>query len=229
MAKEKNTALSKRILTDPSYARTRENMEEFSQAGKAGKLLRDSLRALLKYAQDARMSGRLSGALSRVIKSDTVNDRGKRTVTGGDLQLLQGFEFNKDAALSATFLAPHTASIDRATGVCQVDIAAFVPVVMIAPPLSATHFQLVAAASELDLAARTYVSDYTQTAELVYGADEQAAINLSLGLPANSAHPLFLVLGIKFYQEVNGKFYQLYADQYNASALVKIDQPAAAE
>jgi len=115
------------------------------------------------------MSGRLSGAFSKVIKSDTVNNRGRRTVMDGNLQLLQGFEFYKDAALSATFLALYTSSIDRATGVCQVDVPAFVPTVMTAPPPSATHFQLVAAAAELNLAARSYVSDYTQTAELAYG------------------------------------------------------------
>jgi len=39
---------------------------------------------------------------------------------------------------------------------------------------------------------------------------------------ANSTHPLFLLLGIQFYQQVNGINYPLKNGSFNALKLVKV-------
>ena len=41
-------------------------------------------------------------------------------------------------------------------------------------------------------------------------------------MKAASTHPLFLAMGIEFYQEVNGTMYPLKNGAYNALALVKL-------
>jgi hypothetical protein len=40
---------------------------------------------------------------------------------------------------------------------------------------------------------------------------------------AASTKPLFLALGVEFYQEVNGQMYPLKNGAYNPLALVKVD------
>jgi hypothetical protein len=60
LAREKGGVDANRIANDPAFQRTRENGAEFGRAGKAGKLLRTALRALLLNSTDSRMVGRLT-------------------------------------------------------------------------------------------------------------------------------------------------------------------------
>jgi hypothetical protein len=39
---------------------------------------------------------------------------------------------------------------------------------------------------------------------------------------ANSTHPLFLLLGVEFFQEVNGQMYSLRNGGYNSLAIVMV-------
>ncbi|WP_262707878.1 hypothetical protein [Pseudocnuella soli] len=41
-------------------------------------------------------------------------------------------------------------------------------------------------------------------------------------MAANSTHPLMLVLGISFFQQVNGNSYSLKNGAYNALAIVRV-------
>jgi hypothetical protein len=50
-----------------------------------------------------------------------------------------------------------------------------------------------------------------------------AVIDLPNAVTANSVHPLFLVLGIEFYQQVNGQMYLLKNGAFNALSLLKVD------
>ena len=49
-----------------------------------------------------------------------------------------------------------------------------------------------------------------------------APLTLENNLTANSTHPLFFVLGIEFYQEVNGEKYPLKNGAFNALQIVKV-------
>jgi len=222
------STLSKRIATDPAYERTRENMAEFERAGKAGKLLTDSMRILANNARDSRLTSRMAKEMSKVIKTDALNGRGLRTVTDGNLGLLQGFEFNNDARLTTVFFAPYTVAIDRAAGTLNIAIAEFEPKTMINAPAGTTHFSVTAAASEVNFGGNVHTGAHAATAELVYGDQKEAAIALNTAVTANSTQPLFLALGVRFYQQVNGKFYPLNSGKFNALAIVKVDLPAAA-
>lgn len=223
MAREKSGVSSKRFATDPAFARTRENVAEFTRAAKAGKLLRSALHTLIRNVSDHRMVSRLTKQMMEVIKADAVNDRGERNVIDGEALLLEGFEFNANAALSTTFFAPYTSAMDRAAGILKIDIPAFVPAKMITAPPSATHFKLVTGAAEVDFEAGTSTGVTAATAELVYGQQTEAVISLSNAVTANSTHPLFLALGIEFYQQVNNKFYALNSGASNPLALIKVD------
>lgn len=222
LAREKGGVPADRIANDPAFQRTRENGEEFGRAGKAGKLLRNAIRAMLQNASDSRMVSRLTQKMVEVIQEDTTNARGLRNVIDGEAELLEGFEFNISGKLGTTLYAPFTATIDRVAGTLTANIPAFVPINMLAAPGGSTHFKIVSAGAEVDFENETFVMDNQATAVLPWDATATAVINLANTVTANSTKPLFLALGIEFYQEVNGQMYPLKNGAYNALALVKV-------
>lgn len=94
---------------------------------------------------------------------------------------------------------------------------------MIAAPGGATHFKIISAGAEVDFENEVFVADTKSTAVLPWDANATAVINLANAVTANSTHPLFLALGIEFYQQVNGQMYPLKNGAFNALALVKVD------
>lgn len=222
LAREKGGVSADKIANDPAFQRTRENGEEFGRAGKAGKILRNAIRAMLQNASDSRMVSRLTQKMVEVIQEDTTNPRGLRNVIDGEAELLEGFEFNINGKLGTTLYAPFTTIIDRVAGTLTANIPAFVPINMIAAPGGTTHFKIVSAGAEVDFENETFVMGNQATAVLPWDANATAVVNLVNGVTANSTHPLFLALGIEFYQEVNGQMYPLKNGAYNALALVKV-------
>lgn len=222
MAREKGGVSGDRIMNDPAFQRTRENGAEFGRAGKAGKMLRNSIQNLLRSAKDTRMVGRLTKAMVKVIQMDAVNPRGLRNVIDGEAELLEGFEFNINGKLSTTLFAPSTKTLDRVSGNAKIDIPAFVPTDNIIAPGGSTHYKIVGAGMEIDFEGGTYVCVQSETAMQTLDNVLTTAIELDHALPPNSTHPLFLVLGISFYQEVNGEHYVLKNGSYNALQIVKV-------
>ena len=222
IAKEKTGLNGDRIATDPAFQRTRENGAEFGRAGKAGKMVRTAFRSLLQNAADSSMTARLTKEFMKVIQADTTSVRGERNVIDGEAELLQGFDFNGQGKLSTTLFAPFTATIDRAAGSLTVAIPSFVPNVMIGYPSGATHFKTRAAGASIDFEGESFEQEVSESAILPLNGTATAALNLANSLTANSTHPLFLVLGIEFYQEVNGAMYPLKNGAFNALSIVKV-------
>ncbi len=223
LAREKGGVSAERIANDATFQRTRENGAEFGRAGKAGKILRNAIRALLQNASDSRMVSRLTQKMVEVIQEDVTNTRGQRNVIDGEAELLTGFEFNKNGKLGTTLYAPYTGTIDRVAGTIVANLPAFVPLNMIAAPGGTTHFKIVSAGAEVDFENESFVVDSQATAILPWDSNATAVINLSNAVTANSTHPLFLMLGIEFYQQVNGQMYPLKNGAYNALAIADVD------
>lgn len=223
LAREKTSVNKERIANDPAFARTRENGAEFGRAGAAGKVLRTALRSLLLNTADSRMLSRLTREMMKVIQADAINERGLRNVIDGEAALLEGFEFNAGSKLGTSLFAPYSTTIDRVSGELLITIPSFVPVNMVAAPSGATHFKLVSAGVEVDFENKTYVVDFGNSSSLPISSAATAAMNLSHQVTANSTKPLFLVLGIEFYQEVNGNQYSLKNGAFNALCLVKVN------
>ena len=213
-----------RIKNDPAFERTRENGSEFGRAGKAGKLLRNALREVILNSKDSRMSSRLTKDMLVAVQADTENVRGERTITKGDITLLSGFEFNKDAKLGNTLFMPYNAAVDRVAGELKVTIPAFIPANTIAAPSGATHAIICLGGAEVDFDAEIFVANAQKSAAVALTAAEQAELVLTSNVTANSDKPLFIAFGVEFYQEVNGEKYPLKSGSYNALALVSISK-----
>ena len=165
---------------------------------------------------------RLVKEMMKVIKADATSTRGLRNVVDGEAEMLQQFEFNANAELSTTLFAQYTPSIDRTSGTVSVTVPPFTPLTAIVAPEGATHFKLIAAASEIDFEAKTFLTDSADTGNMLIDSVPTALITLSTTLPAASTHPLFLVFGIQFGQLVNGTVYPLKNGTFNALSIASV-------
>jgi hypothetical protein len=215
---------AERIRTDDSFIRTRENAKEFGLAAKAGHLMRESITSILAKAKDRRVTSRLVKDLMKVSHTDTTSARGERTPAAGDLTLLSGFNFNKNAVFNSTFEAPSTVTVDRVAGTIDIGILSFVPIDSMAAPQGATHFKIVMAGSEVDFDAVTYNTDLQTTAILPFDSTATTSISQSLSVSAGTVLPLFAYIGIQWYEQVNGNYYILNNHRNNCLAVVKVDQ-----
>ncbi len=222
LAREKGGIDASRIASDPAFQRTRENGSEFGRAGKAGKILRTALRSLLLNSADGRMVSRLTQRMIQVIQADLISVRGLRNVIDGEAELLAGFEFNIRGKLGTSLFAPFLATIDRPTGVIEVTLASFIPANMIAAPSGTTHFKIISAGAEVDFEAETFVVENSETAILPWDSAGTAIITQTNTVTPASTKPLFLALGVEFYQQVNGQMYALKNGAYNPLALVSV-------
>lgn len=150
MIREKGGVSGSRMASDPAFIRTRENQAEFGRAGKAGKLLRNAFQSVLLGASDGGMVSRLHKEMMRVVKADATSTRGQRNVLDGELEMLEGFDFNEAGKLTQTLFAPYAATVNRTTGALAVSVPSFIPLNQVVAPSEATHYQLSTAAAEID-------------------------------------------------------------------------------
>ena len=136
--------------------------------------------------------------------------------------MLAGFEFNIRGKLGTSLFAPFVGAIDRASGEITVNLEPFVPANMIAAPGGTTHFKIISAGAEIDFETETFVEAHSETAILPWDAVAALAISQLNTVTAASTKPLFLALGVEFYQEVNGQMYPLKNGSYNPLALVQV-------
>lgn len=225
MVKAKSAVSADKIKSDPKFARTRENMAEFGNAGKSGKNIRNPFTSLLQGSADNRMVSRLVATCMNVLHTDTISKRGKRIVAKGDLSLFTDFEFNKKGILSTTLLAPYTVSFVRTTGVVTFDLPVFTPSTGIAAPQGATHYQVQIAAASVNISSRKNKSEKTASAILPWDDTPTTDLSLSVTLAANSTDPVFVLVQILFFVQLNAEYYPLQNGAYNACAIAEVDEP----
>jgi hypothetical protein len=214
------------IATDPTFERTRENMNEFGGCAIAGKSVRVALSQIIKQMSDPQVTGRLTGVMKKINLEDGSEARGYRAILiSQQRQYLAGFAFNKSVSLDGVFVAPytftHTAGRDSAT----LTVPAFNPANLINAPAGATHFRLITAvASVSDFAyndtSGTYepvdatnneLSNVTYSGyiDLFSPVATSTAVTATLpGTPTLSADvSVLLCVGIEFYQQVGADYY----------------------
>jgi len=216
-----------RIATDPNFQRTRENNAEFATGAAAAKRLRDTLRPMILLTYDPKMPGRLFSRVMRVVKADSVSDRGERQVLPGNLGLLSQFVFNAGASLANTLFVAPVCTVDREAGSVTLDIPSLIPSLAIAAPKGATHFQFNFGAAVIDFdtegEGNSSALSMAESETGLLKAETFAATTLTAALPPESELPLFVLFGISFYQEVNAKQYPLNNGAYNPIDIIRID------
>ncbi|ERJ57338.1 hypothetical protein [Sphingobacterium paucimobilis] len=214
-----------RIATDPRFQRTRENGAEFGRAAAASKKMRDQLRELFEQNVDSRISQRLSSRMSAVIKADSVNERGERRVLAENLPMLTGLECNTTASLTTVFYGKLQYAYDRTGGEATLTTGAFSPRSKIARLEGATHarFSLAVLEYSADSEDVPVVVESSPYIDVLSMGPEQ--VDLTAALTADPAKAVIVLVGIGYFQEVNGAYYPLANGLYNALTFAAVDRP----
>lgn len=225
MVKSKSSVSRSKIMSDPKFQRTRENMAEFGSAGKTAKVLRTPFNSLLQQSADNRMISRLATVMLRVIQSDTTGKRGRRKAVNGDLSLLENFDFNNKGILSTTLITPFDITYTRSSGEVTFDLPSLIPTQGIATPQGATHYKLQLAAAPIDFASNKNIAQITASSVLPWDDVATTPIALTVTLAAASTLPVFVLLQVQFLTQVNADYYPLNNGAYNACAIIKVNKP----
>ncbi|QIX62754.1 hypothetical protein HER32_16870 [Hymenobacter sp. BT18] len=205
----------------PGLARTRENAAEFGLAAKYSKVLRDSLRVAISAASDSRVASRLTKVMREVIGLDETNERGQRVFDQSNAAPLLGFNFNAAAGIGQTMYFPFEVTGNGAN--VTLSIPSLNPGSDIAAPQGATHFEVVFAASALDMEALTFRNAEVASPLGILPLNSAALTNQTMvasfaAVPA-AADLVVGVVGINFYQQVSNKYYALNNNSTNPLAI----------
>jgi len=220
-AREKGGVSKSRIMTDPRYARTRENIAEFTANAAVVKLLKDTIRPAIVRISDSRLHQRMVKRLLIILRTDPVNVRGERSVAEGDWNLLAGLEINASVGLSST-LKPELVMINTATD-WGISIQPFQPSDFVVIPEGATHFRVFVAAASIDMSSGNRSFQLEASANLPINT-EAPAINLSIAKALLTEPHKVLIVGVEFLQMVNGQPYALNNGANNAAVILAVDK-----
>lgn len=223
LAREKGGIEKSRIMNDPRFARTRENIREFTDNATASKLLRDALRPVISKIGDKRLNLRITQVMMQVLKSDESSVRGDRKVKLGNWDLLKEMELNAGSSLSSTLFFEIQSS-DSASA-WQVQLPAFVPGDMIALPVGATHYRISATGVgvDFDLGTRTVIGSTTGSMSVL---DSAVAQSLSVDKGQLSGTHFVYLLTVEFIQIVNGVEYAINNGAHNAAKILGTSKTA---
>ena len=209
----------------PSRARTRENASEFGRAGTAGKLIRTALRTLISTASDSLMVSRLTQKTRAIIGLDETNDRGARVMDKDNALELVGFDFNAAASLGQVFFGAYTAAAAGAD--LTIGLPSLNGLTDVAAPQGATHFELVVASAAINFEtgaiAQGVVAVPLGSLPLNGPVLVNQTIKASLAAAPTADDVVIGVLGVNFYQLLNGKQYPLHNNASNPLAIVYAD------
>lgn len=221
LARMKTSVDADRIATDPAFERTRENNREFGTSASAGKLMRDALRPMALNAADGRVVSRLTKVMTAIKNLDATSARGDRNVGVGisdpnAVLKLKGFEFNKEALLSAILYKPMTVN----TGTGEIVITDLIPQMDVVWPQGATHVQFTSGFAGIDFVNGD--KDLQQSASVNLPIDgTQTTVTLTPASAPSVVGTNLYLLKIEFFQEVNGVQYTLKNGAYNALRVVE--------
>ena len=211
--------------TSASLARTRENASEFGRAGTAGKLIRTALRTLISTASDSLMVSRLTQKTRAIIGMDETNDRGARVMDKDNALELVGFDFNASASLGQVFFGAYTAAAAGAD--LTIGLPSLNGLTDVAAPQGATHFELVVASAAINFETGAIAQGVVAVPLGSLPLNGPVLVNQSIkaSLPAApTADDIVIgVLGVNFYQLLNGKQYPLHNNASNPLAIVYAD------
>ncbi|AXY78400.1 hypothetical protein D3H65_32355 [Paraflavitalea soli] len=194
-----------RVLHSERFRSTRLNAAEFKLAIAAGKLLRDGLGIAKEGMRVASLNGRMNGLFYKAAMGDREHCRGERYAWYGDIQLLAGFDFNKDLLLANALPPGIRHHLDAATGVMQVEVPAFIARKKKGFPKEATHFRIVSGGAVIDPKKRSHRNDVKESELLPLRKKTPEAICLVHQLEAGGGEVLVQVLGIQLYKWEDGR------------------------
>ena len=213
----------KRILTEPNFQRTRENMQEFGAAAILGKTFRQGFILIAKSFRTGTLSGKVTGIMKRINKAGS-GERGMRSFEiVKQRSFIEGFELNQKRSFSSAFYPAYSLpEINSERNQVSWYIPAFHPGMYINSPDEATHFQLVLHVFGLsdyvyDQKRQAYVflnPKYHEVRHTVSSSmlalnsklneSIELSVDLKLDVSLSQNAGLIVSAGVLFFEEING-------------------------
>ena len=200
----------KAIKTKASMRRVRENGSEFGHCSRVNKAFRLALRPFYKGHTFTHFHSRLMGLFTALKDLDAVHERGKRMVyegaaTAAGASLLKGYDYTPACDVRAVL--PFGLTVDSGTmglTLSEIDIK------QVKFITGATHVELIYGVLDFDFETLAYDLHLAPVVVLDKGYAGGSIDMLPDTLPSGIGS-LFPVLGVRFYQEVDGVLYLLNA------------------
>jgi hypothetical protein len=178
------------------FVRSRECSTEFTRATQAIKLIKDGIRPYLRSCADTRFYGRMTALLVKVVRSDSVNERGKRKLLPENLHLLRGFKMKKDVSSGVQI---KTTIVNN--GEVRIDASLAPILTREVAKAGATHVRMFVCVSSLDLEAEKNVTT-------IFSSKIESVQALTLAetfvYTGDMNDALLFFAGVEYMQFVNG-------------------------
>lgn len=202
LAKKKTSHDREKVLKSPGFARTRKNAAEFEETIFSAQLIRLAFNKLIYSIADGKLSSRMNGIISGIVKSDSIHDLGKRQFIFGDLSPLVGFRFNSKLSLDNVLSGKYTLCCDDTEEKANISIAGFEPGSSLIFPAHASHFKLVCSFAFINFATGKFRSEYSESALIERGANVFPDAQFTLPFLAPPGEILFIGFGVVFYGDL---------------------------
>lgn len=138
-------------------------------------------------------------------KTDKRSRRPCRHAAGGDISLMEGFEFNHQLSLDQVLPVKLTHSMDAKTGVIQLELPAFIGRRKKGVPKEATHFRIVSCGVVVDFVNGEYRNDAHTSSLLPMGKQTPDAIRWEHRLKTAPGEVMIHAMAIEFYKVAPGE------------------------
>ena len=217
-ARQKGGINKDKILNDPAFQRTRENLAEFNKAARASNILKSAFREIVLRSKDLRTHNRLYALAMKVIKSDLVHSRGEREFQSGDHGIMEDFQFNSNATWNATVFTRY--QVQASDSEIALVFESFIPGIKIAKPIGATHARFFLVASIFNVEISIPTTNIVISDDSALGQQTFAGFQLSIPrLLVPDAIQIY-ALGIEYLQEVNNELYALNDKAHNSAKII---------
>lgn len=197
----------RQIKRAESFALTRRNNQEFSNASKTSAQVKNALKRTLNKSYDGRMNNRMMSVIRRMAQTDRSAQLGDKKAWRGDTTLLEGFQWNADRPTDLVFQVDMGGYLDRETRRGHILVAGFDTLRDIRPPEGATHFEVIGLLSGCCSRLERNDSEHCEQSGGVHELGKRLSGPLEMNFELPEADYLFLILGagIRFYQDRGGE------------------------
>ena len=202
----------------------RDQLSEFGIIAGEAKIFRNAFVDLNWNIKNKSLVQQTVQLMNVIRKTDSVNLRGQRRPSAGDLNLLIGFDFTGSSSIDQAINGGYTSSFDRATGEASATIHQMVPSQRLSAPPQATHFMFTLAASSINFDTEEISRVMVSSSKFLIDEELLPETVLSETLPANSTDPVILVLKLEYFSEINGHSYPLMNNASISSTVIRVDQ-----
>lgn len=220
IARRKGGVSKKRILTDPKYRRTRENLAEFAVAAASAKFLKNAFREIEIKSNGGKLHNRLYSAAMKVVKSDPVSVRGERKFELGDMSILRGFEFSEKATLENVLRIQTNIAEDEAS--FTVTIPQITPSMHLIYSNGAKYYRLSLIRAAVDFVQKKYSSETISIEPLPITNQSTPAVSLTLPKPGVAGENYFFALALEFFLDVNDTRYDSNDVSQNPAVILAV-------